>query len=223
VLFEAEPSGAGVRERKKTNRRGANKMTRIRPFRTLQFLTAVLVAAAMFTSSHALAAPKGIDPAQVGKLLFNFNIHAVPNEWVADDSTCPNSGHRIFFTDATSGSIGTILWTVDPAQSQIISILDCDGTTDHEADIQLNGAGKFYVFARLFGPLRSSVNLSCADTDLLNEALCLIGTVSLNRTNSKDVVKIMDDLFADNVEGVTWTQDNSTGFRIMQVRIYQAR
>jgi len=47
--------------------------------------------------------------------------------------------------------------------------------------------------------------------------------VSLNRTNSKDFVKIMADLFADNVEGVTWTLDNSTGFRIMQVRIYQAR
>jgi hypothetical protein len=198
-------------------------MIKVRPFRSLHYLTAFLVASVMFTSGNAFAAPKGIDPAQVGQLLFNFNIIAVPNEWVADDSTCPNSGHRIFFRDATSGTLGTILWTVDPTQSQSISITDCDGTTDHEADIQLNGAGRFYVFARLLGPLSSSVDLTCADTDLLNDALCLVGTVNLNRTNSKDFVKIMADLLADNLENVTWTLDNSTGFRIMQVKVYQAK
>jgi len=57
--------------------------------------------------------------------------------------------------------------------------------------------------ARILGPLPSSVNLSCADTDLLNEDLCLIDTVSLNRTSSKEFVKVMADLFEDNVEGVT--------------------
>jgi len=198
-------------------------MTAVKTFRILEFLTVVLIASTIVTGSTALAAPKGIDPAEVGKLLYNFNVIAIPNEWVTDDSTCSNSGHRIFFRRVNSGSLGTILWTVDPTQPQRIEIVDCDGTTDHEADMQVNGAGRFYVFVRLLGPLHSSVDVTCLD-DLLNENLCLpIGTVSLNRATSKDFVKIMADLLADDLEHVTWELDNSTGFRIMQVRIYQAR
>src|SRR5919109_4847971 len=147
-------------------------MTAVKAFRIVKILTLVLIAGSIVTGTAALAAPKGIDPAQVGKLLYNFNVIAVPNDWVADDSTCPNSGHRIFFRYVTSGSLGTILWTVDPAQQQDIEITDCDGTTDHEADIQVNGAGRFYVFARLLGPLHSSLEITCLD-DLLNENLCL--------------------------------------------------
>jgi len=60
----------------------------------------------IFTAGKALAAPKGIDPADVGKLLYNFNVIAVPNEWVADDSTCPNSGHRMFFRRVASALWG---------------------------------------------------------------------------------------------------------------------
>ena len=198
-------------------------ITTVKTFRTTKFLTAVLLAGMIFTTGKALAAPKGIDPADVGKLLYNFNIIAVPNEWVADDSTCPNSGHRMFFRRVASGFLGTILWTVDPTQSQSIQITDCDGTTDHETDIQVNGAGRFYVFARLLGPLHSSLDITCLD-DFLNENLCIsLGAVNLNRTTSKDFVKIMADLLADDLENVTWTLDNSTGFRILQVRIYQAR
>lgn len=198
-------------------------MTPVKTFRTLEVFGAVLLAAVMFTSVNALAAPKGIDPADVGKLLYNFNVIAVPNDWVADDNLCPNSGHRIFFRRVDSGSVGTILWTVDPTQQQRIEIVDCDGTTDHEADIQVNGAGRFYVFVRLLGPLHSSLDVTCLD-DALNASLCLpLGTLHLNRNNSKDFVKIMHDLLADNLEQVTWTLDNSTGFRILQVRIYQAR
>jgi len=198
-------------------------ITTVKTFRSVKFLTAVLLAGMIFTAGKALAAPKGIDPADVGKLLYNFNIIAVPNEWVADDSTCPNSGHRMFFRRVASGFLGTILWTVDPTQSQRIEITDCDGTTDHEADVQVNGAGRFYVFARLLGPLHSSLDLTCADDLLTNETLCVVGTVNLNRATSKDFVKIMADLLADDLENVTWTLDNSTGFRILQVRIYQAR
>jgi len=198
-------------------------MTIGKTIRTFEFLAAVLLAGIIFTSGKALAAPKGIDPAEVGKLLYNFNVIAVPNEWVADDSTCPNSGHRMFFRRVASGFLGTILWTVDPTQSQRIEITDCDGTFDHETDIQVNGAGRFYVFARLLGPLHSSLDVTCLD-DFLNENLCIsLGAVNLNRTTSKDFVKIMADLLADDLENVTWTLDNSTGFRILQVRIYQAR
>ena len=200
-------------------------MTAVKTFRTVKFLTAVLLAGMIFTTGKALAAPKGIDPADVGKLLYNFNVIAVPNEWLGtdNDTLCPNSGHRMFFRRVASGFLGTILWTVDPTQSQRIEITDCDGTFDHETDIQVNGAGRFYVFARLLGPLHSSLDVTCLD-DLLNENLCLsLGAVNLNRTVSKDFMKIMADLFADDLESVTWTLDNSTGFRILQVRIYQAR
>lgn len=198
-------------------------MTTIKTFRISALITAVLFAGTIFTTGKALAAPKGIDPAEVGKLLYSFNVIAVPNEWIADDNTCPNSGHRMFFRRVNSGSVGTILWTVDPLQSQRIEITDCDGTTDHETDVQINGAGRFYVFAKLLGPLHSSLDVTCQD-DLLNDNLCIqIGAVSLNRATSKDFVKIMADLFADDLENVTWILDNSTGFRILQVRIYQAR
>lgn len=197
-------------------------MTTIKTFRISALITAVLFAGTIFTSANALAAPKGIDPNEVGQLLYNFNVIAVPHDWAVSDTECPNSGHRIFFTRVDSGRLGTILWTVDPNQPQKIEITDCDGT-DSEADIQVNGAGRFYVFVRLLGPSRSSLSLLCEDTDLLNEALCLVGNVTLNRATSKDFVKIMADLLADDLEQVTWTLDSITGFRHLQVRIYQAQ
>jgi hypothetical protein len=185
-------------------------------------LSALALAATLFLPAKALALPGGISADEVGKLLYNFNVIAVPNEWVAPDSLCPNAGHRIFFQYVTSGPVGRILWTVDPLAPQSIRITDCDGTTDDEANVVVNGAGKFIVFVKLLGPLQSSIDLTCIDTDLNLQDLCLVDTVTLTRTGSKDFVKIMADLLADDLENVTWILDNSTGFRILQVRVYQA-
>ena len=116
-------------------------MITIKTFRILALITAVLFTGTIFTSANALAAPKGIDPKEVGQLLYNFNILAVPHDVsVSDTRLCPNSGHRIFFPFVESGQVGTILWKINPLEQQKIAIIDCDGT-DGTAEIDLNGAG----------------------------------------------------------------------------------
>src|SRR5215510_5417077 len=176
-------------------------MITMKTFRISAFLTAVLSAGTIFTSANVLAAPKGIDPNEVGQLLYNFNILAVPHDASPiDTGDCPNSGHRIFFPFVESGQVGTILWRIDPTLNQKITITDCDGT-DGAAEIDLNGIGKFFVFVRLVGPMRSALQLECID-DLLNETLCLLdpNPITLRRTESKSFTKVMGDLLADDQE-----------------------
>jgi len=198
-------------------------MITIKTFRILALIIAVLFSGTIFTSAKALAAPKGIDPKEVGQLLYNFNILAVPHDLsVSDTGLCPNSGHRIFFPFVESGQVGTILWRIDPLQQQKIAITDCDGT-DGAAEIQVSGPVKFFVFVRLVGPMRSALQIICTDNNLLNGDLCLLDNpITLRRTESKSFTKVMGDLLADDLEGVTWDLDSITGFRHLQVRIYQA-
>lgn len=199
-------------------------MTTIKTFRISALITAVLFAGTIFTSANVLAAPKGINPNEVGQLLYNFNILAVPHDVsVSDTGDCPNSGHRIFFPFVESGQVGTILWRIDPLQQQKIAITDCDGT-DGTAEIDLNGIGKFFVFVRLVGPMRSALQLQCIDDAANLDTLCLLdpNPITLRRTESKSFTKVMGDLLANDLEGVTWDLDSVTGFRHLQVRIYQA-
>lgn len=172
--------------------------------------------------SYAVAAPPGDSrDIDVGKKLFSFNVLAVPQtNWTVSDTTCTNSGHRIFFQRVESGSIGSIAWTLNPNAPQNFKITDCDGTHDGTAAVLVNEKLSVYVMIRIVGKITDSLTLTC--TELLNDAgdnLCLIDTETFNKGNS--FTKIMSNTFNDELESVLWTLETSTGFRNAQVWVYE--
>ena len=186
--------------------------------KSLSAALAVLTVAAMFTvlaAGSATARPPGIT--DVGKKLANFNIIATPNEWVADDSLCPNNGARMFFRRGTSP--WTITWNFDPTVHGF-SIVDCDGTTDKTAVVQQDAGTNVAIFVRVVGPQSSSLGLVCTDVldvNLVNS--CLLGTYNLSK--GKTFTKVTTHLFDDALSQVLWTLDPSTKFRIAQVDVYE--
>jgi len=175
---------------------------------------------------QAYAAPPGIkgDPT-LGKMLFKFNILATPNgDWSADDTTCPNSGHRIFFERVATGTIGTIFWTYDPAATGI-KITDCDGTDDlKRAAVTADEKVNFVVTIRVHGKATDSLNLICEEitNNILTpgEDLCIVdGAKFVAKSNS--FTKIGNNIYDDELEEILWTLETSTGFRNAEVRIYE--
>ena len=192
----------------------------MKTFRRIAFF-AVLVSL-MIPLANASAAPKGVKGnADIGKKLFNFNILAIPNDsWNVDDTTCTNSGHRIFFKRVNSGSIGSVQWTLDPAAPQNFKITDCDGTSDGTGAVLVNEQLSVYVMIRIVGKKTDSLTLTCAE--IIEEGaddLCLIDTETFNK--GKNFTKIMNNVFDNEVEEVLWTLETSTGFRNAQVWIYE--
>ena len=156
----------------------------------------------------------------VGKQLFKFNVIATPkSDWVVPDGECTNNGHRIFFQRGNGNTLGSILWQLVPGASPNFDILDCDGTHDTTATVQVNEQQAFYVMVRLLGPRTSTLTLTCDDilTDQgLVDDLCVIGTENLQR---KAMTKIMENIVENVNEGVLWTM--SGDWRIFEVRIYE--
>jgi len=182
----------------------------------------LFVGALVGSGTYVAAAPPGdTRDCDIGKLLFNFNVLAVPQDnWSADDTVCPNAGHRIFFERVPSGPIGNILWTLDPAAPQDFRITDCDGTFDGEADVLVNESVEFWVVIRVLGAKTDSLTLTCTDIiDVGVDDLCVIDTVKINK--GKDFTKIMFNVFDDGLEQVLWELETSTGFRNANVRVYE--
>lgn len=187
----------------------------------LYALLAILVSM-LLPMGAAKAAPKGVKGnADIGKKLFNFNILAIPNDsWSVDDTTCTNSGHRIFFKRVNSGSIGTVQWTLDPAAPQNFKITDCDGTSDGTGEVLVNEQLSVWVMIRIVGKKTDSLTLTCAE--IIEEGaddLCLIDTETFNK--GKNFTKIMTNVFDNELEQVLWTLETSTGFRNAQVWVYE--
>lgn len=174
------------------------------------------------TATSAMAAPPG-DPrtSDIGKKLFSFNILAVPQtNWSTNDTTCTNSGHRIFFRRVQSGSIGSILWTFDPAATQNFKITDCDGTNDGTGAVLVNEQLSVYVMIRVVGKKSDSLTLTCAEViDVGTDDLCLIDSETFNK--GKSFTKIMSNVFDNQLEQVLWTLETTTGFRNAQVWVYE--
>ena len=149
---------------------------------------------------------------ELGRLLFKFNILAQPDE-ASNTVNCDNNGRRIFFKEGT-GPLGTIQWDWDTVSEWTIT--DCDGTNGTAA---IDGPDVlFAVFVRLHGPLSSSLSILCnedADIDIA-EDLCLVGTVKRHKHT-----RFTQNLVADGLEGVTWTLDSATGYRNVDVRVYE--
>ncbi len=187
-------------------------------------LAAVFAVAMIFASTAipAQAKPPGdTRDADVGKMLFKFNILAVPNsDWSADDTTCPNSGHRVFFERVDSGAIGTITWKLDPAATGI-KIVDCDGTADGTAVVEADEKVAFWVVLRVHGKATDSLSLTCTNIIESTNAddLCIIDSETFGK--GKSFTKIMTNLFDDEYEEVLWSLETSTGFRNAEVRVYE--
>ncbi|MFQ5970608.1 MAG: hypothetical protein ACE5J2_08975 [Nitrososphaerales archaeon] len=180
-------------------------------------LATILVISAF--SATAYANPKGVpkDAKFIGKV--NVIIH--PNDWVGDDEVCPNHGHRIFFKDPGAGVIGKVNWKWDPAVSSL-KVTDCDGTTDKLGEVHVPDKGKSAVYVRLLGPVPSEVKLKCEEINDVNdnEDLCKITDINITKGNS--FVRIAQNLFADGLEGVTFTLEKVDGkpIKILELRGY---
>ncbi len=188
---------------------------------------AVLAAAASFTviglttgSGTARANPPG---APEGTLAFKFNYHAVP------EGTDPNcgSGAKVY---TEIGQSGQIVWELDTSANGF-DIEDCK-TASLDGDyawIVGDAADKYSVYVVLLGKNSSTNSLSiCRQiitdiTDIVDTNLCELGSVDLSRGGGTDRFAFDKKLFADDAEGELWTLDPGTGFRIAQIRLYEAR
>jgi hypothetical protein len=179
---------------------------------------AVCVLSVGLFAGNASADPPGIE--DVGKMLYKFNVLAVPQgDWSEDDAVCNNSGRRVFFQRTNSGPIGTITWQLDPAASGF-TLTDCDGTLDKTATVLADEELEFYVFVRVHGAATDTLDLRCEDViDVGVDNLCLIDTVRLSK--GKSLTKIMWNIFDNGYEEVLWTLETTTGFRNAEVRIYE--
>jgi len=91
-----------------------------------------------------------------------------------------HAGHRIFVNrEANNAHVlvtnSTTGW----------SILDCNATADHTAELATNQAGIYDIYVRILGKPGGHIKI-CADTfaDFLSgETLCLLGTIDLTRKN----------------------------------------
>jgi len=189
-------------------------------------LAAVFAVSMIFASGtlQASAAPPGeTRDSDVGKMLFKFNILAVPNgDWSADDTVCPNSGHRVFFERVDSGLIGTILYKLDQSASGI-KITDCDGTADGTAVVKADEKVNFYIVLRVHGKVTDNLRVMCTESfnDVLTsgEDLCIIDDSTF--TKGKSFTKISANMFDEAYEEILWTLETSTGFRNAEVRFYE--
>jgi hypothetical protein len=182
------------------------------------FVVAALVAG--LATSVGAKPPGDTRDSDVGKMLYSFNMIAVPHDWAQEDDVCDNSGRRIFYERNAGGSIGTLTWLLDVENHSFI-LTDCDGT-DGDAVIEVDGAVEFWVVVRVLGAQTDNLGITC--TDILNDTttdLCQLDGVRINLNKSKDFTKIMDNIFDDDQENVLWTLDTRTNFRIAQVRIYE--
>jgi hypothetical protein len=184
--------------------------------RILAPLGAVVVATAigLLVAGPVAANPPGVTPG--AKKLANFNIIAVPNEWVADDNVCPNNGSRIFFRRGTTN--WTITWNFDPTVNNF-DIVDCDGTSDGTGIVAEDAGVAASVCLRVLGPVTSSLRVFCLDVvDLNGVNECLIDNVVLS--HNKSFTKVMTHAMDDEFSQVLWTLQPSTNFRIAQVDVY---
>ena len=206
---------------------------RVSSFVVLAGLSLAIGAAAACSESAGPARPSRVSDAatpanagppgdardnDVGKMLYKFNVIAVPqSDWVVSDSECTNNGHRIFFERGNGNTLGEILWHLQPNLKPSFQIQDCDGTNDAEADVWANESQRFYVMVRLLGPKTSTLHLVC--TDIIDEGiddLCLIDSVHLQRNST---TKIMENVVDNEYEEVLW--EFSGNWRIFEVRIYE--
>ena len=181
----------------------------------------VLVMAVLMIGGTVGANPPGEtrDP-DVGKMLFKFNVIVRPNSWGSQPvDGCDNSGHRIFFNE-TAGTLGTITWLFNVGASPDFQITDCNGTDGDATVIQDEGI-RVWIAVRLHGPATAQVRLQCQEitVDVNDNDLCVITSINLEK--SKSFTKVATNLVDNANEGILFTLDQATDFKIMEWRVYE--
>ena len=183
-----------------------------RTYRVSKF--AACCALLLASATAALANPKDIPAGS--KLVYNFNVIGYP-VGKSYDGNC-GDGHRIFVNrEANNAHVlvtnSTTGW----------SIVDCNATADHMAELATNQAGIYDIYVRILGKPGGHINI-CADTfaDFLSgETLCLLGTIDLTRKNGQSKFTLAPNaMFDASLEDLIWTVDTNKDFRIAQFRVY---
>jgi hypothetical protein len=187
------------------------------PVRRLSVLVALFMLALMV--APVTAAPKGdARDDNVGKKLWNFNVIAHPSgDWSADDDVCPNNGNRVFFEE---GDTGMIRWHLYPGNNPDFDIVDCDGTYDRDADVNVNESLEFWVMIKLVGPNTSTLYNVCEDVVVSDnqDDLCLLEPQPVNLQRNA-TTKIFSNLADNEYEEVLWTFWGD--WKIFQVQVYE--
>ena len=205
-----------------------------------QFLIS-LTAAAMGLALTTVSAKPPTYPTDLkeclGKQYYKFNaIQLKQNDWNEDDTYCGNNGARIFFVDDQSGGY-TIKWIPEDYLSgpyagidvNGFEILDCDGTGDgvgviaYDSNGKLDGNTNVMVTLALHGPSDSILtNFICeetwADPNQPGDDVCVIDNGDFSK---RQQTKIMEKLFQDDLEGITWTWDGNSKWKVMDIRVFE--
>jgi len=167
----------------------------------------------------AAAATSWATPASIpagSKMVYNFNVLGYPAGQTYDGG-CGN-GHRIFVNREANKA--QVLVTNGTSWD----ILDCNATSDHQAQLQTSNPGLYDVYVRILGKPDGRITI-CANTleDFLSgETLCLLGTIDLTRGSGKSKFEIAPGpMFDATLENLMWTVDTNSNFRIAQFRVYQ--
>jgi len=175
-------------------------------------------------SGEAFANPKGV-PNNLKKD-FSFQYIAVP------EGTFPSCGNgKVIYTERGNAHdhIDFILQTEHQSH-----IEDCTSSSIDapRASVHVDTADKYFVYVRLLGPPTGDNTLDiCAELKSVHDAddelshLCLLGSISLDRSFAKKFKNVLSEdglninlkkLFADSLDDVTFSLDKGTGFKHAQ-------
>ncbi len=180
-------------------------------------ISAMALASTIVLATFVIPVPTYANPtgAPSGKLAFKFNYIAAPD--TKNGNFNCGDGHRIFTLLGERSQ--HVNWTFDPTQP--INIDDClteamDGTPAH---VFANAQNTYTIWVRILGPLKDTNSLNICrsvDTDF---TLCELGSVNLSRTGT-DRFTFPIKLFDDTLVNEFWQLDQSSHFRIAEVRLY---
>jgi hypothetical protein len=204
-----------------------------------QILLSLAAAATGLAMTTVSAKPPTDDPALrecLGKQYYKFNaIQLKQNDWSEDDTYCGNNGARMFFVEGDNGGY-TIRWIPEyyltgPYDGMIVNgfdILDCDGTGDgvgvigYDSDGKLDGNTNVMVTLALHGPADSVLtDFMCEETwydDMIGDDVCVIDQGDFSK---RQHTKIMEKLFQEYLEEVTWTWGANSKWKVMDIRVYE--
>ena len=148
-----------------------------------------------------------------GKHVYSWNLIGVPNEYQGD---C-GDGRRIFVQRDVNNA------KIEITNGSTWSIVDCNGTGSHLAEMTSNDLGIYDVYVRILGKPGGTLHV-CADAVIdVDEVLCPLGTIDLTRgTGQSKFVKVQPEtLFDASAQDVFWEVQTNTDFRIAQFRVYE--
>jgi len=182
-------------------------------------------------SGEAFANPKGV-PNDLKKD-FSFQYIAIP------EGTIPSCGNgKVIYTERGNSHdhIDFILQTEHKNH-----IEDCTSSSVEapRATVHIDTADKYFVYVRLLGPPTADNKLDiCAELKAHHDAdnelshLCLLGNISLDRSQSKNFKNVLSEdglninlkkRFADSLDDVTFSLDKGTGFKHAQFFLFQLK